>query len=357
MESHLATLCAEIKDDVDLKVIVANTARESIRETIDGVDVHRLGTSFHFAAAPICFDMANEIRQTQADIIQIHLPNPTAILAYFASGHSAKLVLSYHSDVLRQKLLARSFQPILDRALRASSAIIAATPKYIESSPVLRRHRERCQVIPYGIDLRAFDSIDQAQVREIRTRFGPRLILGLGRLVYYKGFEYVIRAMTQIDGHLVLVGDGPLAQPLRELVSRLGIAQKVTMLGEVADIAPYYHACDLFVFPSIARTEAFGIVQLEAMACRKPVVNTSVDSGVPYVSLDGITGLTVPPCQPEPLAAAVNTLLNDEPLRLRLGVAARRRVEQEFSLAVMGQRTLQVFSSVLNHQVAEYASH
>jgi rhamnosyl/mannosyltransferase len=281
-------------------------------------------------------------------LVHIHVPNPAAVLAYLASGHRGPLVITYHSDTVKQKVLGRMFEPLLNAALRRSAAIIATSPNYLATSPVLQVFRDRCQVIPYGIDTTQFEQCDPEAVRRVRERFGERMVISVGRLVYYKGFEVLIRAMAEVRGKLVIVGDGPLRGELQSLAARLGVADKVVFAGEIdnAGMPPYYHAADLFALASVARSEAFGIVQIEAMAAGLPVVNTSLDSGVPFVSLDGETGLTVPPSDPQALAGAINRLLDDAGLRKSLGQAGVRRARQEFSLDTMLRRTLQLYQTV-----------
>jgi len=220
---------------------------------------------------------------------------------------------------------------------------------------VLRDYQKHCRAIPFGIPLKSFDVRDQNRIAQIREKFGRRLILSIGRLIYYKGFDYLIEAMRDVDGHLLIVGDGPLRGDLERQTQALGLQNKVTFLGEIHndDIAPYYHAADIFALASIARSEAFGIVQLEAMACGKPVVNTNLDSGVPWVSPDGVTGITVPPKDPMALAGAITKLLDDDSLRIKYGEAARLRVEKEFSQELMISRLLETYREVLRVPVAE----
>jgi glycosyltransferase involved in cell wall biosynthesis len=348
MESHLQALCGQLREEVNVEVLVAGEGRRTVEEVLDSVKVTRAGTLFDFAAAPVCPGLVRRIRESRADIVHLHWPHPTALLAYLASGHAGRLVITYHSDVVRQKVLGGLFWPVLRRALERADAVIAASPNYVESSHVLQKFKSKCRVIPFGVPLDEFDSVDTSEVSQIRERFGPRIVLGVGRLIYYKGFEHLVRAMKEVDGHLVIIGEGPLRSALEQEAERARVSQRVTLLGHVREVAPYYHASDVFALPSVARSEAFGIVQLEAMACRKPVVNTQLDSGVTYVSVDGLTGLTVPPADASALATALNRLLGDEELRARYGRAARLRVEREFDLETMGRRTLRLYEEVMS---------
>jgi glycosyltransferase involved in cell wall biosynthesis len=145
----------------------------------------------------------------------------------------------------------------------------------------------------------------------------------------------------------LLIGNGPLREELEAQSRSLGIHDRVTILSGVADVVPYYHAADLFVLPSVNRSEAFGLVQLEAMACGKPVVNTSLNSGVPFVSRHEETGLTVAPGDSDALAGAITRLLRDPELCARLGAAAQLRAESEFNVEIMARKTLDLYRTVL----------
>jgi rhamnosyl/mannosyltransferase len=349
IETHLEVLCGELKGHVDLDVLVSNTARGAVDEVLDGVRVARAGTLFSVSSAPISPAMVARIRRARADIVHIHLPNPTAILAYLAAGSPGALVLSYHSDIVRQRVGGTVVLPFVHAAMRRASAVVAATPNYVTSSPVLARYQSRCHVIPYGIDVDRYSRKDEPAEAAIRERFGPRIVLSVGRLIYYKGFEYLVRAMADVDARLLIVGVGPLRASLERIAGEAGVADRVVFLGAVddEDLASYYRAADVFVLASVARSEAFGIVQLEAMAAGVPVVNTRLDSGVPYVSLDGLTGLTVEPESPADLARAVRLLLDEPERRSRYGEAARARAKAEFSKEIMVERMLGLYDRVL----------
>jgi glycosyltransferase involved in cell wall biosynthesis len=349
IESHLHTLSRELAKSIIVSVIVANEGRRTVINEVDNVRIQRLARYFNLAGTPVCPSMPREIRRTAADIIHLHLPNPFAALAYLASGHKGRLVITWHSDIVRQKTMARMLGPLDDALLHRTSALIASSPNYVNTSPILSRNRDRCRVIPFGIDADSFRPRDPEIAGKIRQRYGSRIVLAVGRMVYYKGFEYLIRAMAAVRGHLLLVGEGPLQAKLERLAFEARARDRITFLGRVSqdEVIGYYHAADVFVMPSIARSEAFGIAQLEAMACGKPVVNTRLDSGVPFVSLDGVTGTTVAPADPGELADAINRLLDDPLLRDKYGAAAARRARDEFSINTMVNRTLELYREVV----------
>ncbi len=349
IETHLQTLCGALKESMDIKVLVANDQPGDEDAIVEGVSVSRLGVQFSIAGAPVCPTMAWKLRRAQPDLVHVHLPNPAGILALIASGYRGRIVTTWHSDVVRQRRLARLFAPIQRRFLRNCKAIIATSPNYIESSPDLATLKARCRVIPYGIDVRDYGHPDCEAADAVHRRHPGPLILAVGRLVYYKGLEYLVRAMPGIKATLLIVGDGPLRLSLEREVNDLGLSDRIKFLGEMqpSEIVPYYKACDVFALPSVARSEAFGIVQLEAMACGKPVVNTRIASGVPFASLDGVTGLTVDPGNVPMLEHAINQLLGDASLRARFGRAALDRVQSEFNVEAMVSRTRDLYHEVV----------
>jgi glycosyltransferase involved in cell wall biosynthesis len=348
IETHLEALCGELRRSVDVEVVVANDGRSRVEETQDCVPVLRLPTWLTLVSTPLCPSMIARIRKYRGDILHLHLPNPMAVLAYLASGYRGTLVATYHSDMVRQKILGPLFEPLLHEALRRCGAIITTSPNYLQTSSVLARHQERCHVIPLGIRIEAFEHCEPGAAAAVRDQYGDPLIVSVGRLVYYKGFEYLIRAMTRVPGKLLIVGEGPLRERLGALALEIGVAERVVFLGKVSHehLVTCYHAAQVFVLASVARSEAFGIAQIEAMAAGLPVVNTNLDSGVPFVSLHQQTGLTVPPADPDALAAAINALLQNPELRASLGRAGHLRARQQFSLEAMASRTLSVYEQL-----------
>jgi glycosyltransferase involved in cell wall biosynthesis len=346
MESHLEVLSNELKDLINLKLIVANEGRHTVTEGTVDLSITRVGEILKLQSAPICPALIRELRNTKADIIHLHWPNPMAVLAYLLSGFKGKLIFTYHSDVVRQRKLAVAFQPVLRMALERASAIIATSPNYVETSDVLLPYRAKCRVIPFGVPTDYFEWCDAAKVKSIRERYGPQIVLGVGRMVYYKGFEHLVRAMALAQGTLLLIGQGPQRELLDGLVAECNLQDRVVFLNEVEDVRPYYHAADIFVLPSVMRSEAFGIVQLEAMTCGKPIINTELDSGVNYVSPSGVSGLTVPPADHIALGNAINYLLERPYLRTKLGIGGRCRVARDFTVQGMVQQTLDLYEEV-----------
>ncbi len=348
MESHLRELCRAISGQVDVSVLVSSSSRKTNREFDGDVPIERTASWAKLASAPICPGMIGSIRKTSADIVHLHCPNPSAMIAYLMSGHRGPLVVTYHSDIIRQRVFSFAYDPCLFRVLDRADAIICFSPNYRDSSKNLLPFREKCRVIPHGIDLRRFENADEGAVREIRERFGHRIVLGVGRLVYYKGFEYLVRAIRETDATLLIIGAGPLHDAIVGVARECGVQERVHLVGEVDDVVPYYRAARVFAMPSIARSEAFGIAQVEAMTCGTPVVNTSLDTGVPFVSPDLVSGLTVRPKDPKLLGQALGLLLEDDNLRAKLSAGAQRRVQDEFTVEKMAESTLQLYGDILD---------
>ncbi len=350
MESHLQTLCEELSKSIDVEVLVASDHRRSERSTQGGVKVARLATVLMLHGTPIVPLMARAMRRARPNLVHLHFPNPMAALACLMSRLDVPIVITWHSDVVRQRRAAMIVAPLLSLLLRRCAAIIVGSTAYIETSAVLNARRELCRVIPFGVRAGDFEHPDAARVAQLRRRYGERIVLGVGRLIYYKGFENLVRAMADVRASALIAGEGPLGGALAAEAAQLGVADRVVLLGRLDDdeLKVCYHACDVFALPSVERSEAFGIVQLEAMACGKPVVNTSIDSAVPHVSLDGVTGLTVAPGDPAALAAALNALLDDRARRAAMGAAGRHRVREEYSAELMARRTLEVYREVVS---------
>ena len=332
----------------EVDCIVANEARQTVQEEINGVRVHRLASYGTALSTSICPGYLSSTRRFSADVWHVHFPNPLADLACWRGNPATPLVLSYHSDVVRQAGLMRLYRPLLQWLLRRATRIVVATPQHIEFSPWLEPYREKCDVIPFGIDLARFAPTPERMqaAGELRqTAGGQPILLNIGRLVGYKGQRHLLAAARELGAVVWLVGVGPLEAELRQQAQALGLGGRVRFWGAVDDrqLPAMLHACDVFVLPSVTPNEAFGIAQVEAMACGKPVVSCALRSGVPFVNQDRVTGLIVPPADESALALALDQLLQNPVRRAQLGEAGRRRAGQEFAEPVMVERYWQSF--------------
>ena len=346
METHLQLLATRLHESVDVHVAVAADPSPPGLDADGGVPLRRMRSYGVVAATPLCPELFRVIRDVNPDLVHIHHPHPLAMLAYLTSRTSAPCVISYHSDIVRQRLLRRLIAPIVNRTLARSAAILVFSPQLIAQSEVLRPFHPKCHLVPHGFDTSAWSQVDAAAAAELRRRYGPRIVLTVGRLTHYKGFDYLIRAMRVVDATLLIAGDGALRESLARLIAEEGLEARVHLLGAVPDVRPYYEACDVFVLPSTTPNEAFGIVQLEAMAAGKPVVNTDLASGVTFACPSDVAALTVPPRDSAALAGAISRLLADPDLRRRLGEAGKARVAREFPASLMSERTLRIYRAV-----------
>ncbi len=331
----------------EVDCVVSNDRPVTTHEMMAGVHVERracFGTKFSTPLSPGYLAAARR----RADVIQLHFPNPLADLAMLFGRRSVPLVVTYHSDIVRQQSLMGPYRPLLHWLLRRADRIVVATPPQLEHSTVLPRFRERCEIIPFGLDLERFatQAPRSAAVDAARAEArGRPILLNIGRLVAYKGQRYLVEALPQLDAVVWLVGAGPLREDLKARAAAAGVADRIRFWGEVEDalLPALLQACDVFVLPSITPNEAFGLVQVEAMACGKPVVSCQLPSGVPYVNQNGTTGFVVPPGDPVALAEAIKKLCVDPVLRATMGAAGRTRARAEFSLSTMVGRYWDLF--------------
>lgn len=280
-ENYLLTLVGELKKEIKVTVLAANTRFKTSIEKDDGIDIHRIASLGSLFSVPLTLSLPFWLRRQKVDILHFHLPNPLSVLSYFLCRPKGKIVVSYHSDIVNRRLLVSLFNPFLIRFLKRAEAIIVTSENLINNSSILKKFKDKCKVIPTGIDLSRFQVGEDVfkKAERIRQIYGAPLILFVGRLVYFKGLEYLLKAMKNIEARLLIVGNGPLKNKLKRQTKRLEICDKIIWIGEIENekIAPYYYyACDVFVLPSSIRAESFGIVQLEAFACGKPVVSINL---------------------------------------------------------------------------------
>ncbi len=357
METILALICEKTAGRVRNRALVANAGPATVAERHGEVDVVRVGAWKRIGAVALCPGMPVRLAREDADLIIIHEPNPMGLLAYFLARPEGRLIVWFHSEVVRPSWRYRFFyRPFLDFALSRAEKIIVASPTLAASTPQLREWRSKCVVIPYGLDIDAGPDAPGLRPRRDDGRDRP-VVLFVGRLVPYKGANVLLEAAKGIDADLMLVGDGPERSALERQTAALGLTDRVKFLGNVRndELCRLYDACDLFVLPSITRQEAFGLVQIEAMARGKPVISTELGTGVSWVNQHGETGLVVPPGDVAALRAAIQELLADPAKRAALGAAGARRARSVFHVDRMIDSTLQLYAEVLEQRARHVA--
>ena len=331
----------------DVTCVVANDRPATIIESIQGVRIERCARFGTPLSTPLCPRYLHAARRP-ADIIQVHFPNPLADLTLLLGRRNTPVVVTYHSDIIRQKGLMGLYRPLLNWLLRRAQSIVVATPPQLSFSDALPAYRDRCEIIPFGLDLARFATppTPSQAVLDAKAAAGNRpILLNIGRLVGYKGQRYLIEALRFTNAVAWLVGTGPLREELEQVARYAKVLDRVRFWGEVedAELPGLLHACDIFVLSSITPNEAFGLVQVEAIAAGKPVISCQLSSGVPFVNQDGVTGLVVPPSDANALAQAIHRITSDPTLKTRLGEGGRHRAHAEFSLDVMVGRYWTLF--------------
>lgn len=352
IETQLKYLTLGLKEiGVSQKVIVANTERKTSLEKIDEIHVIRLARKGTIFSTPISFGWQKYINEGEYQIIHLHVPNPLATLYLYLYGFEGKLIVSYHSDIVKQRFLKKVYGPIFSSVLNRAERITIAGPDPRMYDKSIAGVSDKCVQIPYGIDTECWKSTDVVKkgAQKIKGVYKKPIILFVGRLVYYKGLEYLVRAMANLDAVLLIVGMGPEKERLKKIVDLLKLNQKVFFIGYVSneELPFYYHACNVFCLPSIAKSEAFGIVQLEAMACGKPVVSTEIGTATSFVNRDGETGLVVPPKDEKALSSALKTILSDPILKNRLGENARKHVSDNFNYKLVAKKFFDLYSEII----------
>ena len=333
-------------------VLVTNTEPHTLIEyPRPGLTVIKAARSLHVSSTPLSLEMLLWTRLVRPDVVQLHFPYPPGDLAALLVPGHAPLVVTYHSDIVRQRNLLRVYRPLLAWTLHRAARIIATSPNYIISSPFLRHKAAKCVVIPLGVDIERFAHADERQVAMWRERYGAPLLLFVGRLRYYKGLHVLLDALPAVRTQLLIAGSGPEQAALAAQAARLGVGDRVHFLGDVADedLPALYHAADIFVLPAHLRAEALGVAQIEALASGLPSISTELGTGTSYANLHGETGLVVPPGDPCELANATNTLLADAELRHRCGAAGQRRATALFGR----ERMLDGVEAVYQHVLAK----
>lgn len=312
--------------------------------------VHRARLDLQLASTGFSYSVLARLRAlaTEVDLINYHFPWPFMDLLHFAARIDKPTVVTYHSDIIRQKYLLKLYRPLMNRFLTSVDRIVAASPNYLETSEVLKRYRHKTSIIPYGLDQATYPDPSASVLDEWRQRFGARFFLFVGVMRYYKGLHILLNAAQGTDFPIVIVGAGPLELELRTQAHALGLAH-VHFAGRLADEdkVALLQLCSAIVFPSHLRSEAFGISLLEGAMYGKPMISSEIGTGTSYINIHGETGLVVPPSDPQAFRQAMRTLWDRPEMALQMGIKARHRYEQLFTAQRMGQQTAQLYREVI----------
>jgi len=330
--SVIRDICAGLKDMFAAAVLVCSKSPGQSRIVVQDVPVERVHSFGDLLSLPMApaYPWRLWRRIAQHDLLALHAPFPLADLVFACGlGRSRPLVVHWHADIVTHAWLRRFVEPLMRRTLRRAEAIIVSDPVLITSTPVLRDFADKCHAVPFGIDVSRYDWPPNR--RPLVNERG-RLVLACGRLVPYKGFDVLLRAAKGQNFEVWIVGEGRERAHLEELIRELGLGDRVRLLGSVSDaeLARLMRIADVFVMPSVTNAETFGLVQLEAMAAGRPIVNTALDTAVPRVARNGLEAITVPPRDPQSLAQAINTLIADPERRRRMGELARQRAATHY---------------------------
>ncbi len=350
IETAMRSFCEFLaQQGQDVSVLASSSNLRTIRENINKINIIRCARLGSLANTPLCPTMSLWITQLKPDLIELHHAYPFGMWAVKQARYCGPLIVYYHFDISRFRLLQPLFQPLLTDTLRRAHYIIVNSLSYAETSPVLRNYLNKCIFVPYGCNPQDFALTKAIELRVSALRqSGHFRVLFVGRLTHYKGLETLVAAMTQAPGHLYIVGRGPLAASLQAQAHRLGIEERVHLLGYAShdELVAQYYAADVVVLPSVSRGESFGIAQLEAMMCGKPVICSDLP-GVRDVGLPGVTKLVVPPGDVEALAAALKQLAEDEALRQQLGACGRAYALKHYHIDNIHRQRWQIYQKLL----------
>jgi glycosyltransferase involved in cell wall biosynthesis len=351
MERAVQMLCSVAPDRLDSRVLAFSRGSSTIEEIVDGVPVTRVATLGQAGSVPVAPTFAAHLRRASADVMIVHEPNPWALLSLLFARPRMPFAIWFHSDVVRPWLQYRLFYaPVARPAYDRASRFVVSSPALGAASDVLKPYADRIAVIPFAIDAGAWQATAAIRQRaaELQAAAGRPIVLFVGRLVPYKGVDVLIKAAAPLSVHVVIAGDGPMADAWKRAAAAQRDRAIVDFPGSLSDddVKAWLHAADVLVLPSITPAEAFGVVQLEAMASGTPVVSTRLASGVPWVNRDNETGFVVPPGDVVALRRALETLLADAPLRARFGAAGVARVQSDFTMPAMADRLVALCHAV-----------
>lgn len=337
------------------EVLALTPERDPRPFELEGHTVHRVPRDFEVASTGFSLRAIGELarRAQEADVVHYHFPWPFMDLAHFLARVKKPSVVTYHSDIVRQKNLLRVYQPLKHRFLRSVDAIVATSPNYLASSAVLERYRDHARVITYGLDKSIYPEPDAQRLARWRAVAGERFFLFVGVLRYYKGLHILLDAVANTDYPVVIVGAGPIEQELKAHAERLGLTH-VLFVGALPDEdkVALLKLCYAVAFPSHLRSEAFGISLLEGAMYGKPMISSEIGTGTSYINVHDETGLVVPPSDPQAFGAAMRTLWDNPELAAAMGRRAEARYWELFTSGQMARSYVDLYRELVAGRAA-----
>jgi glycosyltransferase involved in cell wall biosynthesis len=352
IEQVIRQMCASTSQlGVENEVLTLTRDRHNALLHFEGHVVRRARLDFEIASTGFSLGAIGQLSvlAKQFDVIHYHFPWPFMDLAHFLARVKKPSVVTYHSDIVRQKHLMKVYQPLKKRFLTSIDHIVATSPNYLASSPVLDKYRHKTSVITYGLDKSIYPQPTPELLAQWRQRCGERFFLFVGVLRYYKGLHILLDAIQNCTYPVVIVGAGPIEQELKAHARRLGL-QHVQFLGALPEIdkVALLQLCYAVAFPSHLRSEAFGISLLEGAMYGKPMISSEIGTGTSYINSDGETGIVVPPSDPLALRGAMETLWNQPELAAQMGRRAELRYLELFTADKMAERYVALYHDIKN---------
>ena len=321
-------------------------------------EVHRAKLDLQFASTGFSLSVFKKFRElaAEADVVNYHFPWPFMDVVHFASGTRKPSVVTYHSDIIRQKTLLKLYRPLMNRFLASADRIVAASPNYLHTSDVLQKFQDKTRVITYGLDKSGYPQPDTARMADWRQKLGDKFFLFVGVMRYYKGLHILLEALQGVDYPVVIVGAGPLEIELHAQAQALGLSN-IHFLGRLGDEdkVALLQLSYAIVFPSHLRSEAFGISLLEGAMYGKPMISSEIGTGTSYININNETGLVVPPSNPQAFREAMRTLWENPLLAAQMGAKAEARYRQLFTAEEMGRKWSALYQELLEEKSLSYA--
>ena len=339
--------------ELGAKNTILSLSKESgSHNLIKGYELFTVKRNFEIASNGFSWQSINLYKKlvSQVDLIHYHFPWPFADLLHQIISPQIPSVLTYHSDIVRQKFLLKLYRPIKIRFLNSVDHIVATSPNYLQSSEILQSFSFKTSVIPIGINHETYSSHSLDRVTFLKEHYGKRFFLFIGAFRYYKGLEFILEAAERINYPIVIAGSGPLDEKLKAITQHKKL-RNIFFTGTISDEnkCALLEACYGLIFPSHLRSEAFGISLLEGAMFSKPLISCEIGTGTSYVNIHNETGLVVPPSNSEALANAMNWLWIHPHDALQMGRKARQRYEMLFTAKKMSQSYFELYNKVINN--------